>query len=382
MLLAAAALLAVVGTEARAQATRADSAAVLLDAARRFDAQGRDDIAAALYLHILERFGDTAAADAVRTLRGTRRDVLSRGGRVELQVWGTGYGLWLGVAVPLMAGADEPEPYGLGLLLGGPVGFLASRAYAHSRPLTEGQARAITLGGTWGTWQGFGWAHVLDLGITTRRECLPDGQCFDVQSGDATEEVAAAAVVGGLAGIATGALLSRKPVTTGLATTVNFGSLWGTWYGFAAGVLADREDDALLAAALIGGNVGLIGTAVFAPRWRLSRNRARLISLAGLVGGLAGAGIDLIAQPDDEQVAVLIPTLTSAAGLAWGARATRRHDRRSEPEGPGAGGGALIRLDGGRLAVEPPQPLPIMTRDRTGRGARPALFVPILNANF
>ena len=78
---------------------------------------------------------------------------------------------------------------GVGLLLGAPAGFFASRAYARSRPLSDGQARAITLGGTWGTWQGFGWASVLDLGTETVRECpLGPDDCFEYETGDDTEE--------------------------------------------------------------------------------------------------------------------------------------------------------------------------------------------------
>jgi hypothetical protein len=66
---------------------RTDCAAVLLEAARRFERQGRTDIADALYEMILERFGGTAAAEQVRQIRAampTERRV--RTGAVELQV--------------------------------------------------------------------------------------------------------------------------------------------------------------------------------------------------------------------------------------------------------------------------------------------------------
>jgi hypothetical protein len=364
--------------------TRADSAAVLLDAARRFEAQGRNEVADALFDLILERFRDTAAAGEVRRLRSAMpAGRASRGGRVELQVWGTLYGLWLGVAVPLMLGADDPEPYGIGLLVGGPLGFLASRAYANSRSLSEGQARAITLAGTWGTWQGFGWAQVLDLGIRNERVCPGIGPCYDQETGDTAEELTAAAVGGGMAGIVIGALISRRNVPTGLAATVNYGSLWGSWIGLAAGILGDAEGDALLAAALIGGNAGLATTAVLGPRWNFSRNRARLISLAGLVGGLAGAGIDLLVQPDDEKVAVGIPLATSLAGLAFGVPATRAHDR--PPAGPGGGddGAALLRIDrSGPLQLDVPRPAPALLPDRRGRPRIPAISLTLLHARF
>lgn len=337
--------------------TRADSAAVLIDAARRLAAEGRAEVAQTLYRYVVERYGGTAAAEeAARLLAGGGPE---RDGRVELQVWGTLYGLWLGVGLPLAAGADDPEPYGLGLLLGGPAGFFGSRAYARSRPLSVGQARAITLGGTWGSWQGLGWALVADVGQEERRIC-PDPQfpeqCFTDQEGDSSEEIAAAVIAGGLVGIVTGAILARKPISQGVASTVNFGALWGTWFGVAAGVLMDREDDDLLAATLIGGDVGLLATGLLAPAWDLTRERARLISIAGVLGGLAGAGIDLLVQPDDEKVAIAIPLVGSIAGLALGASTTR--DRAA------AGG---VRDDSSPGANGLPMPTLLRVHDAPGR---------------
>ena len=51
---------------ASAQLTRTDSAAVLLAAAEDFADRGADDIAEALYRHILQRFPGTAAAETAR----------------------------------------------------------------------------------------------------------------------------------------------------------------------------------------------------------------------------------------------------------------------------------------------------------------------------
>jgi hypothetical protein len=367
--------------------TREDSAAVLLDAARRFEAAGRLDVADALYDMILERYGDTAAAADVRAIRAAQPvERAQRSGAVEVQVWGTLYGLWLGVGVPLMMGAESPEPYGLGLLVGGPTGFLFGRAYARSRGISEGQARAITWGGTWGTWQGAGWALVLDLGRDTEEVCpVPGGPCFDSETGDSSEEVAAAAVGGGLAGMFIGALLSHKPVSSGLATTVNLGSLWGTWFGLALSLIADLEDDDLLAGTLVGGDAGLLATAVLAPSWQLSRNRARLISIAGVVGGLGGAGLDLLIQPDDEDVAIAIPLLTSVGGLIAGAYGTRNYDRGATGGGDdGGGAGALLRIDGRRLTVDLPRPIPtLLPVERAQRRTwRPAIGLTLVHATF
>lgn len=359
------------------QVSRADSAAVLLAGARLLESRGETDAADAVYQLLVERFGDTAAAEQARQrLRLPSASRSTRSGRVELQVWTTLYGLWLGIAVPGALGADGPEAYGVGLLVGGPAGFLTGLGLARSRELTDSQARAITLGGTWGTWQGLGWANVLDLG----EDLTCDGDvCF---SEGGSEETFAAMIVGGVSGIVAGALLSRKNIPQGVATAVNFGALWGTWFGFAASYLADLEDDNLLAATLIGGNAGLLGTALLAPRWNMSRNRARLISIAGVIGGLSGAGADLILQPDDDKVAVAIPMVTSALGLLIGTLTTRNYDAR--PQGGGDFDTALLRFEDGRLglgtALPVPTLLPIERADRTEW--RPAVALTLFRARF
>jgi len=367
-LVALALLCLVVPGRAAGQATRADSAAVILETARRFESGGRGDVATALYEYLLERFGDTAAAvEARRMLAVAPAGRSGRGGRVELQVWSTLYGLWLGVAVPAALGADGPEPYGVGLLLGGPLGFLTGAGLARSREFSDGQARAITFGGTWGTWQGYGWADVSDWGEIDYDSCDPLTGC----SGEnrSTERRFAGMVAGGLAGIAAGVALSRRDIPAGVATTVNFGALWGTWFGLAGGILLDAEDDNLLMATLLGGDAGLVGTALLAPRWNLSRNRARLISIAGVIGGLGGAGIDLIVQPEDKETAVAIPLATSVAGLLIGTLTTRNYDARAIPGG--GAGEALLELRDGRLSLGSPMPAPVLVPiERSGRRSR------------
>ncbi len=379
-------LLAAIATGARpAQAqSRADSAAVLLDAAQRFEQDRRADVASALYTLILQRYGDTPAAALVRQRSRDGRVVLDRSGRTELLVWGTTYGMWLGVAVPLMFDADSPEAYGAGLLAGGPAGFLAARAYTRSREVSAGQARAITWGGTYGTWHGVALVEALDLGANIQTECVPDVGCYTYE-GDNDQELIAGAVVGGLAGIATGAVLARKPISAGTAATVSLGSLWGIGYGAALAYLAGTEDDGVLWAALAGGNAALIGTAIGQRRWQLSESRARLISIAGLAGGLAGVGIDLIARVDDDRTAVLLPTLGATAGLAFGVLATRSDappvpGGGSEPRGDDALEGALLQVRDGSLEVGAPVISPRVLHAGNRRVA--AVYLPVFSARF
>lgn len=365
---------------ASAQLAPSDSASVLLDAARGFESSGRWDVAAAVYQLIVDRYASTsAAAEARARLAAAPREIAAGSGSVELRVWMTLYGAWLGVAVPGAFGADSSEPYGVGLLLGGPTGFLAGRGLANALDLTEGQARAITLGGTWGTWQGFGWREVFDLGV--EQVCTTDSfgeYCYDFE--DSSEETFAAMIVGGLGGIAIGTLLSQREMTPGTASAVNFASLWGTWFGVAGGMLLDLEDDDLLAATLVGGDVALVAAALLAPRWNVSRSRARLVSIAGVLGGLAGAGVDLLAKPDDDKVAIGIPLAGSILGLGIGMATTRGRgdDTAALPDG------ALLRLRDGRLSFGAPTPTPTLVPSpgRAGIAWRPALALELFRADF
>lgn len=368
--------------------TRADTAAVLLEAVQRLRAEGETGAARALLRLIARDYAGTPAAAAVDTelaaLRGMRP--AERPGRTELLVWGSTYGAWLGVAVPAMLDADEEEVYGLGLLLGAPMGFLAARAYTNANPVTEGQARAITFGGTWGTWQGFGWTEV--LGRRTHRVCPgpePSDPCHEFDSGPSAQTRFAAAVGTGLAGIATGAWLARRPITAGTASAVSLGGMWGTWFGWGLGAIADLRERDLWTASLVGGNAGLVAMALTAPAAQVSEARARLVSISGVIGGLAGLGLLLIVQPDDDQVSVAIPVLMSAAGLGAGLYYTRDYDEyrggRSDSEGgPGGGAALLERRPGAGWMLGAPQPAPVL---RSGaRHSEPAVYLPLVHVRF
>ena len=163
---------------------------------------------------------------------------------------------------------------------------------------------------------------------------------------------------------------------------MNFASLWGTWFGVAGGVLLDLDDDDLLAATLVGGDVALLTTALLAPGWNVTRGRARMVSIAGVLGGLAGVGLDLVAQPDDEKVAIALPLAGSVLGLVLGAAATR--DSAVPRALEAAADGSLLRYEDGRLGVGLPTPLPtLVPTDRPGSsGWAPALAFEVFRASF
>jgi hypothetical protein len=338
---------------ARAQ-TAADSAGVLLGVANRLESEGEVQLARSILDLITRRFANTPAAEiAARRLEAQRANRIEQSGRTELLVFGTTYGLFLGVGIPAALESNDAAAYGVGLILGGPTGFLAARTYARSRSLTEGQARAITYGGTWGAWQGFGWSEVFDIG---RDEFCNEFGCYESGDEDA-QTIFTSMIVGSVIGIGVGTALSRKNITAGTATTVSFGSLWGSWYGGALAAMLDVQDDDLLTSILVGGNLGIVGAALGAPKWNLSAQRARLISISGVAGLLGGLGLLMIIQPDGNE-AIAVPLATSTLGLALGAHWTRR----MEPdrvgflpglEAPSVHARTLERVRDGRLERVP-----------------------------
>lgn len=361
-----------------AQQTAADTAAVILDVARQLRIDGAMTTAEQLLEYVIQRYPGTPAAAQARELLAQLLGTLDeRDGRVQFIVWNTLFFTWLGLAAPAALGAEDPEPFGVGLLLGAPTGYLVSRAFVRDRPVSSGQAGAYTLSTVWGTWQAIGWRAALDIG--DEESCYEFG-CY---SDTPTEAPWAAAVIGGLAGIGTGLWLTSKHIPTGDMALVDHGALWGTWYGLALGIILDKEDDTLLAFTLLGGDAGLLAAIPAARAWRPTRGQVRLASVAGLAGGVAGLGIDLIVQPEDGETAVAIPTVTATVGLIVGAVTVRgkgRSHARSAPDSREA----LLNV-GDDLTVGVPLPVPGALPSLDERGRRrlaPAINFNLLSARF
>ena len=360
---------------ASAQVARADSAAVLLGAAADFEREGESDTAETLYRHITGRFPDTPAAETARTrLEAAGAERSQAGGETELKVWSTIYGTWLGIMVPAAFDVDRPEPYGAGLMLGAPGGFFGSRAFAASRPLSLGQARAITWGGTWGALQGMALARAMDLGGSER------------ESGQA---VVASMIAGSAVGIAGGMLAAREEIRPGTATAANLGSLWGAWLGLASSILLDLEENPTYATVAVTGNAGLVAGAFAGSRWPLSRSRARLISVGGLIGTVAGFGLLLLADTDFDDVSIAVPLTGSIAGLVVGTALTSGNDARQETGGDAAADdtppatGALLSWSDGDWSLSVPLPSPVLDPGRWESGRDGVAWsVRLLNAWF
>ena len=364
---------------------------MLVATAGDFEERGELDVARALYEEVIRRYPDTPGAE----MAGARLERLGgpaeptpvrlapggapedRRGDTEFRVWSTMYGLWLGVAVPMLAEARGSEPYGAGLLLGGPTGYLVGRVFSPS--LSVGRARTISWAGTWGTWQGVGWAHTLNLGADPGCEYCGPGE----------REAVTAALAGGLAGIVTAGLLSRD-TTEGTAAATYLGSLWGTWFGLGGATALDLDDEAMWASTLLVGNAGLIAGALAGSRFDLSSRRAHMISLGGLIGGFGGVGIVLITKPGSTSGDFAIPLATSLAGLGFGALLTRDGGDASGGESSAARAGSgsappalLTWSHGTQPAVGLPMPFPTTVPDPERNGRRHTVWnVPLLRLRF
>jgi hypothetical protein len=242
-----------------------------------------------------------------------------------------------------MLGADGPSAYGLGLLLGPPTGILFAKLVNDARPVSIGQATAITWGGWWGWWTA--------LGVTSLNDYADDKTFWRNTT------------IGVVGGTAAGLLLARRPISAGDASLVAHASAWGTWYGLTVAALADADD--AWPYVLAGGNAALL-TAAFATKGvEVSSGRVWIASAAGIAGLVAGLGIDLITGTDDN-TAIIVPAATSFAGLAIGLAATRNMDRTPVGLGGSAPAPALLGVHEGRLQLGFPAPTPALVPRNDG----------------
>lgn len=379
-----------------AQNAEADTAMVMLGVAESLRARGELDEADHIFELIRRLYPESEAARlAALALSEPAAPKKPGSGNTEFIVFNTFYGAGLGVIIPGAFGADGPEPYGAGLLLGAPVGYGLSRLYASRYPLTKGQARAMTFGTWWGAFQALGWREVLDIAEDIRTECFgpPDEiQCFEVAY-QSDRAPFTSALVGGLSGLAVGAILGRSvPIEGSTALIVNLAGVWGTWFG---GVLsaqlhsdntndfgAEDNNDDVVATILIAGDVGVLAGAFGGPSLHWTTADAWTVHLAGIVGIVGGFGIDLLASVDESDTALLIPGLTSAAALAISsALVSKRPAIAGESSPPRY---SVLNFANGRWSLGMPTPVPTtIPIDRDGRRRhQPAARISLLRMNW
>lgn len=248
--------------------------------------------------------------------------------RASLVGFGTLFTTWVGIGTLILLETEEEVPYGLVLIAGPLSGLFGSLSLTRESELSDGQASLITLGGTWGIWQAVGAANLADAGEKT---------------------TVSASMVGGALGLAlAGGIVSGRNISPGDATLINFGGIWGTWFSICGAMAArDRSRDNsnfILGSAMMGGNVGLSTMAVWSTKLNMSRARARLINIGGIVGTLYGLGASILLDLESEDRTFWsLMGIGGVVGLTAGAYFTRNYDTQ---EGYFTEGGvALLNLE-------------------------------------
>jgi len=284
----------------------------VLSFARRLLARQEVQLAVSVLEKLPQYFPGTPAAQKAQALRDslmTLPPAQDRSGRVGVVVFSTLYGTWLGVALPVIAEADDPKAFVASMMAGSITGLLVSLNATRNHPVSDGRASLINFGGWFGTWQGIAWSNA-----------------FGAEGG---RNIVTGAVIGGLAGIGAAAILTtNKNIRPGYATLINFGGIWGTWFALCAAEIGEvQSEETEFGVIAAGGDIGILTTAIAAKNTPMSRGRARLINIAGVVGTVFGLGAAVLAEVDNEQAAFVLMGGGSIAGLLIGSSATKNYDR-------------------------------------------------------
>lgn len=231
--------------------------------------------------------------------------------RASLVGFGTLFTTWIGIGTLMLLDVEEAVPYGLVLIAAPLSGLFGSLSLTRESELSDGQASLINLGGAWGIWQAVGAAELAGAG---------------------EKAAVGASIAGGTIGLAlTGSIVRGRDINPGDATLINFGGIWGTWFSICGAMaVRDRSRDNrnfILGSAMIGGNVGLTTMAVWSTKLNMSRARARLINIAGVVGTLYGFGTSILLDIDSEDRTFWsLMGLGGVVGLTAGSYFTRNYD--------------------------------------------------------
>ena len=259
---------------------------------------------------------------------------ISGSSRASLVGFGTLFTSWVGLGSWLISEASWPpsdaEAGVLGvIMIAAPLGGLTgSMRLTRNMRLSDGQASLINFSGYWGAWQAIGAALIADAN---------------------EKAVIGASMAGGVIGLAmSGSIVPNRYITPGDATMINFGGIWGTWFALCGSMLADMEaGDDILITSMIGGDVGLFTMALLSSKMGMSRARARLINIGGVIGTLYGLGANVLFDIDHKQDFWSVLSIGSVLGLAAGAYFTRGYDAEEGYFAGEANTSAAFRWDGG-----------------------------------
>jgi len=288
-------------------------AKLIYDAASQLLSDEKYDKAIRRFDRIISEYPETEYAklaegkkSEVATLRLLPKPI-SGTSRASLVGFGTLFTTWLGIGTLILVEPEDDEAYGLALIAAPLGGLAGSMALTRELKLSDGQASLLNFGGAWGIWQATGAAIIAELD---------------------EKGVVGASMAGGIIGFAlSGSIVQGRDISPGDATMINFGGIWGTWFALCGAMAADVEDeDNILASAMIGGDTGLLAIAALSPKLNMSRARARLINIGGIVGTLYGIGTNVLFEIEDKEDFWGVMGIGGVLGLAAGAYFTRNYD--------------------------------------------------------
>lgn len=234
---------------------------------------------------------------------------LDRSGRVELVVFGTGYGILNGALLASIAdfGVDG---FTLSMLAGGGAGLYVPWQWSKTRPVSDARASLISFSGGWGMWQGMGWMNTL----------------FDEPSVDGN--ITMGMLAGGAGILATTALTGRHNISAGDASLITTAPAWSSAYWLWVMVLTGTENGRfVLGTTLAAGDIGVAAGVLLADRIEASQGRVRLANLGGIVGGLVGGAAVALTNVDSPKLGVSVVMTAATLGLGAGWHLTRNYDR-------------------------------------------------------
>ena len=250
-----------------------------------------------------ELLRDLSRELAISVESGLPPGTLDQRGRAELAVFSTLYGLWAGGLVTYLGDLNRVDTVFLMSTLLGGTGLAVSMGATKGREITEGRARLVSMGGTWGTVNAAAWG--LQAGLTDK-------------------PLVTTMLVTGVAGIIAGATVFDEAPAPGYLSLVNTAGLWSA---YATGMLlliaqSDASGADNFALIVAGADLGLVATALLADDVRISQGRVRLIDLGGLLGTLGAAAILSSSDPDSESTVGAVLLGGTAVGIVAATLAT------------------------------------------------------------
>jgi hypothetical protein len=235
-----------------------------------------------------------------------------RGGRAELVLFSTLYGVYAAGATAMAADVQSGRVFSTLLLVGGGAGLGSSLWLTRTGPISSGRANLIDSAAVWAGYNG------TLIGVI----------------GEANPRVAAAiSLASSAAGLTTAALLTRTDAPrVGTVAAANSGGIWGLATGAFLSIYYPTDVDLklLLGTIVITADAGLALGAWLGEEHQVSRERALLIDAGSVVGILGGLAVYAITGLDDRTVSASCALAGLGVGLGSAIWFTRDWDEAPE----------------------------------------------------